>query len=113
MKSIKYLVEFLLVKIFYMIFRILGLKVSSNISGQIFLLYGLFSKRTKIAKSNIKRAFPDLTNKNIDYIVKRMWENFGRNIGEYPNLDRIKVHNNKDIQIKNIQNLLEPLKVVC
>ena len=110
MKSIRYLVEFLLVKIFYIIFRILGLKVSSNISGQIFFLYGLFSKRSKIAKLNIKNAFPDLTNENIDYIVKKMWENFGRNIGEYPNLDRIKVLNNKDIQIKNIENLLEPLK---
>lgn len=110
MKSIKYLVEFLLVKIFYVIFRVLGLKLSSYISGQIFFLYGLFSKRTKIAKLNLKGSFPDLTNKNIDHIVKRMWENFGRNIGEYPNLDRINVLNNKDIQIKNIENLLEPLK---
>jgi KDO2-lipid IV(A) lauroyltransferase len=39
-----------------------------------------------------------------------MWENFGRVIGEYPNLDKIRVINNERIKIINIKNLLNPLK---
>ena len=39
-----------------------------------------------------------------------MWENFGRVLGEYPNLDKIKIKNNKKIKIINLNNLLEPLK---
>ena len=39
-----------------------------------------------------------------------MWENFGRVIGEYPNLDKIKVIDNDRVKIINIRNLLNPLK---
>ena len=39
-----------------------------------------------------------------------MWENFGRVIGEYPNLDKIRVIDNENIKIINLRNLLDPLK---
>ena len=88
----------------------LGLKISSGIASQIFFFYRFFSKRTILAKQNIKKSFPNLNDKDINFIVKKMWSNFGRNIGEYPNLDKVKVMNDKNIEIRNIENLLDPLK---
>jgi KDO2-lipid IV(A) lauroyltransferase len=39
-----------------------------------------------------------------------MWFHFGRVIGEYPHLHKIKVQNNNNIKIIGINNLLDPLK---
>ena len=39
-----------------------------------------------------------------------MWLHFGRVIGEYPHLNSIKIFENSNINIKNIENLLTPLK---
>ena len=41
-----------------------------------------------------------------------MWENFGRVIGEYPNLGKIRVIDNENIKIINLRNLLDPLKKI-
>ena len=39
-----------------------------------------------------------------------MWFHFGRVIGEYPHLHKIKIYNNSNIQVIGINNLLGPLK---
>ena len=52
MKSLKYLIEYMFVRILY-IFRILGFHISSFVAGKIFKIYGIFSKRTSIAIYNI------------------------------------------------------------
>ena len=39
-----------------------------------------------------------------------MWFHFGRVIGEYPHLHKIKIKKNKNIKIVGINNLLSPLK---
>ena len=97
MKSLKYFIEYIFVKLFYIIFRLIGFELSSFITGKIFKIYGYFSKRTLIAISNFEQAIQNKTNKEIQKIVSKMWENFGRVIGEYPNLDKISV---KKITVK-------------
>ncbi len=39
-----------------------------------------------------------------------MWFHFGRVIGEYPNLNKLKIGLNKNIIIKNEENLIKPLQ---
>ncbi len=110
MKSLKYFIEYIFVRIFYTIFRILGLKISSFITGKIFKIYGIFSKRTPKAIYNIGEAIKEKDVKERKTIILKMWENFGRVIGEYPNLDKIRVIDNENIKIINLKNLLDPLK---
>ena len=62
MKSIKYFIEYVFVKIFYFIFRILGFEVSSLITGKIFRIYGFFSKRTSIAINNLGQVIKGISN---------------------------------------------------
>ena len=110
MKSLKYFIEYIFVRIFYITFRILGFKISSFITGKMFRIFGFFSKRTPVAINNIGKVIKGIKDKERKQIIFRMWENFGRVIGEYPNLDKIRVINNERIKIINIKNLLNPLK---
>ncbi|MFL2663058.1 MAG: lysophospholipid acyltransferase family protein [Alphaproteobacteria bacterium] len=110
MKSLKYFIEYIFVRIFYITFRTLGFNISSFITGKIFRIFGFFSKRTPVAINNIGKVIKGIKDKERKQIIFRMWENFGRVIGEYPNLDKIRVINNERIKIINIKNLLNPLK---
>ena len=76
----------------------------------MFLAYGKFSKRNKIVKKNLSKVFPDLTLNKKNKIIKDMWFHFGRVIGEYPNLNKLRIGKDNEISIENESNLLNPLK---
>ena len=83
MKYIKYFFQFLVVIIFFLIFKILGPKLSSNISGKIFEYIGPLFRSKKIIIANIKKAFPDIEYVNLRRMIKLMWNNYGRIFAEY------------------------------
>ena len=83
MKNIKYFIQFLLIIISFVIFKFLGVKFSSNLSGKIFEKIGPFFRSKRIIQSNIKRAFPNTNLENIEKISKSMWNNYGRIFAEY------------------------------
>ena len=83
MKIVKYFFEFLFILVLFFIFRILGYKLSSNLGAFIGSLFGpLFRSKKKIL-TNIKKALPNVDEKNIELIVKKMWKNYGRILSEY------------------------------
>jgi len=53
MKSIKYFIQFLIIFILFFVFKILGLKFASYISGKIVSLIGPFFRSKNLIKSNI------------------------------------------------------------
>ena len=83
MLKIKYFIEFLVIVIFFLIFKILGLKLSSYIGGKLGNLIGPFFRSKKKIKTNILRALPNLQPKEIEKIIKYMWNNYGRILSEY------------------------------
>ena len=83
MKNIKYFIQFLLIIISFVIFKFLGVKFSSNLSGKIFEKIGPFFRSKRIIHSNIKKAFPNTNLENIEKISKSMWNNYGRIFAEY------------------------------
>ena len=87
MKLIKYFVEFLFVVFFFFIFKILRLKLSSNLSCLIFQNIGpLIRNNNKIFK-NINLVFPENNENQNKKIIKNMWCNYGRTFAEYMFLD--------------------------
>lgn len=106
----KKFIEYFVVKFFFLLFKLLGLRVSSFIGGIILFTYGLFSKRNIIARKNLLKAFPKISEKENKRIIKEMWFHFGRVIGEYPNLNKIKIGHNQSIIVENKENLIDPLK---
>ena len=83
MKNFKYLLQFIIVIIFFIFFKIIGAKRSSDLSGKIFEIIGPFFRSKNIIHSNIKRAYPYIEKKNIKTLTKRMWNNYGRVFAEY------------------------------
>ena len=83
MKYIKYFFEFLFSIFFFLFFKIIGPKLSSNISGKIFEIIGPFFRSKKVIYNNIKRALPEIDENNLKNIENSMWNNYGRIFAEY------------------------------
>ena len=99
MKIIRYFLEFVIVIIFFLIFKIIGLKLSSDLGEIIGKYFGpLFRKRT-IAKKNILIAFPNFNEKSINEMIDRMWKNIGRIFGEYIHINKFSIIDNSKKKI--------------
>jgi len=102
--------EYIIVIFFFLLFKLLGLRLSSLTGGMIFSLYGFFSKRNLVVKKNIMRVFPKISSQELNTIISKMWFHFGRVVGEYPNLNKIKLGKKNNIIVENEENLIGPLK---
>ena len=110
MNKLKYFAQFILIVLFFLIFKILGLKLASFISGKFFQLIGPIFRSKKLIQSNIKKAFPKIDEKDLKNITKSMWNNYGRVFAEYmfmKNFRNDKLQNNIEIVGKEI---LEDIK---
>ena len=83
MKNIKYFTQFILALLSFAVFKIFGLKFSSKIGGKIFEKIGPLFRSKKIIHSNIKNAFPNIDQHQLDHITNLMWNNYGRIFAEY------------------------------
>ena len=83
MKYIKYFFEFLFSIFFFIFFKIIGPKLSSNVSGKIFEIIGPFFRSKRVIHNNIKRALPEIDETNLKNIENSMWNNYGRIFAEY------------------------------
>jgi len=83
MKYIKYFFQFLIICIFFIIFKILGSNLSSRLSGKIFEKIGPHFRSAEIIRRNILRVFPDINSTEINTIKNDMWNNYGRVFAEY------------------------------
>tara|TARA_B110000967_G_C18828027_1_gene532472 strand:+ start:526 stop:1386 length:861 start_codon:yes stop_codon:yes gene_type:complete len=111
MKLTKYFFQFLLVMIFFLIFKILGLKSASYISGKIISLIGPLFRSKKIIESNILKALPKLENNDTKNIIYKMWNNYGRILSEYIFIKDFRNSKFKDnLQIEG-QEILEKIKL--
>ena len=109
MKIIRYFLEFVIVIIFFLIFKIIGLKLSSDLGEIIGKYFGpLFRKKT-IAKKNILIAFPDLNENSINEMIDRMWKNIGRIFGEYIHINKFSIIDQKKKIVFTNKNNIEIL----
>jgi KDO2-lipid IV(A) lauroyltransferase len=83
MKQIKYFFQYIVITFLFIIFRILGLKYSSILSGHILKIFGPIFRSSKISYSNITRALPYLKDNQKNNILKKMWGNYGSMLAEY------------------------------
>ena len=83
MKIINYFLQYLLIKLFFLICKIIGYKKASNLGKLIGEKVGPYLKSKKIIKNNINRILPNATKENVNLIIKKMWGNYGRILSEY------------------------------
>jgi KDO2-lipid IV(A) lauroyltransferase len=117
MKIIRYFLEFILVIFFFLIFKIIGLKLSSNLGEIIGKYFGPLFRKKIIAKKNILIAFPNLSEKSIDEMIDHMWKNIGRIFGEYIHINKFSIIDEKKNKIvfvnkKNLEILKKNTKPI-
>jgi Kdo2-lipid IVA lauroyltransferase/acyltransferase len=73
------------------VFRLLPIEWASALGGAIARRIGPFLGISKRARINLRRAFPELPEVEIERIVAGMWDNLGRVAAEYPHLPEIQI----------------------
>ena len=110
MRIIRYFLEFVLVIFFFLIFKIIGLKLSSKLGEIIGRYFGPLFRKKAIAKKNILIAFPNINETSIDQIIDDMWRNIGSIFGEYIHINKFSILDEEKNKIvftnkNNLQNL--------
>ena len=90
MKLFKYFFEFIIVIFFFIIFKILGIKNSSNLGCLIFKKIGPLIRNSKKIKKNIEIVFPKISKSEEKKIIDQMWCNYGRVFAEYMHLKKFR-----------------------
>ena len=111
MKIIRYLIESHIIIIFFIIFKIIGVKKSSDFGGYIGKHLGPFFKKKEIIVQNILFVFPNISKKEINILINKMWENVGRVFGEYIHLKKFSIYDKTKIKINFLSKInIETLK---
>src|SRR5690349_12629622 len=75
----------------FAVFETLPLDRASALGGALARRIGPVLGVSKLARRNLSRAFPELSETEIRRIVTGMWDNLGRVAAEYPHLRRISI----------------------
>jgi KDO2-lipid IV(A) lauroyltransferase len=94
-RRIRYLLEGVGAIILYGFFAALPLPAASATGGFIARRLGPRIGATKRARTNLRRAMPELSKTEIEEIIYDMWDNLGRIIAEYPHLGKFKMFDPK------------------
>jgi len=83
MKIIKYFIEFITIISLFTIFKIIGLRNSSNLGSILGKFIGPLFRSKNITKKNIKTGMGQIHERREAEIINSMWSNIGRTFAEY------------------------------
>ena len=105
MRKFFYLVEFILIKLFFFILIIIGYKNGSNLGDFIGRLFGPIFRSKKLIENNLEQS-GIVDKKNYNKIISKIYGNYGRILAEYPFLKAFRNSKlNKFIEIDGLENL--------
>ncbi len=112
MKLIKYTFEFLIIILLFLLFKLVGLRISQTIAGFIFKNFGPLFRSKKTSCANLSIAFPNLNEPQKNKIMNNMWINYGKIFSEYMFIEKFRTSPkfSNQIIIEN-QSELEKIKL--
>ena len=111
MKNIKYFIQFILIILLLLFFKIIGHKYALIISSKLFSFFGPLFRSKKIIHSNLTNAFPDLSEFEKNKITKAMWCNYGKILAEYVFIKNFRDTKLKQNVIVKGQEILEKIRI--
>ena len=105
---IQYALEIIIIILLFFIFKIVGLKISRNVSGFLFKNFGSFFRSKKTSRANLSIAIPNFNEMQKDKILANMWINYGKIFAEYMFIKKFRISKKFSNQMI-IQNQDEPL----
>ncbi len=103
-KTINYFLQSIFIYSFFLIGRILGLKISRKIFAFFFSVVGPKFKSEKIIKKNLEIFSKEVVDINEEKIISDMWKNYGMTFIEYVFLDYFK-KNKSDVIVEDNSDL--------
>jgi len=103
-KNFNYLFQSILIYLFLLIARIIGLKLSRQIFSFIFLSFAHIFKSKKVISENLYTYNKNISSLEKEKIIASMWKNYGMTFVEYIFLDKFK-KSSSHIEIQGIENL--------
>ena len=100
MKKIIYFLQSLIIYSFFLISKLIGLKLSRLVFSFIFIKIGNFFKSKKIIINNLEKIDSNLNDTEKENLIKKMWSNYGKTFIEYVHLNLFKKRSSH-IKIKN------------
>lgn len=99
--------EFLVTKLLFAIFRVIGIDAASLLAGKFTRAIGpLIKPISRRAERNLKIAFPSWDDTKIKQTIAGVWENLGRTTAEFAHLDKFDPTSRKGrITIQNLETL--------
>ena len=110
MKIFKYLIQFLIISIFFIIFKILGYKIASDFGAFIGSFFGPMFRSKKLIKDNIKNSFSKINDIEILKITETMWSNYGRILSDYMFINKFRKSKLDKHLIIDGQEIFEKIK---
>ena len=104
-KTINYFLQAIVIYLFFLIGRILGLNISRKLYSQFFTLIGPLFKSKKIIRENLNTYFPNISMLDEKKIIKNMWSNYGKTFIEYSFLKFFN-KNKSHVTILGLDNLV-------
>ena len=99
-KKIFYFFQSVFIYLFYLLSKIIGLKLSRMFFSLIFRIVGNLFKSKNIVLDNLERIKPGLSKSDKEIIINNMWSNYGKTFIEYIYLGSFKKKSNHII-VKN------------
>lgn len=110
MKHIKYFLEFIFIIILFLIFKLIGLKLSRILASYLFVILGPLFRSKKTIFSNISLAFPNSEENLKKNISKKMWQSYGRILAEYIFIKNFRSFNSEKYFSITGQKILDEVK---
>ena len=83
MKKFIYLIQFFIISLLLILFKILGYRMASNFGGFIGSFFGQMFRSKKLIENNVKKSLPKINENDTAEIIKAMWSNYGRILSDY------------------------------
>ncbi len=107
-KIILYFFQSVIIYLFFILSKIIGLNLSRLLLSSIFIKIGNLFKSKKIILENLNKINFNLSEEEKEKIINSMWSNYGKTFIEYMFLNNFKKKSDH-IRIKN-KNIIEELK---
>ena len=108
-KKIFYFFQSVFIYLFYLLSKIIGLKLSRMFFSLIFRMVGNLFKSKNIVLDNLERIKPGMSKSDKEIIINNMWSNYGKTFIEYIYLSSFQKKTNH-ISIKNKKAIDEIVK---
>ena len=113
-KTIKYLIQAIFIYLFFLIGKILGIKISRKIFSFLFKKLGPTIKSKNVINRNLLKFSNNLSKTEINKICENMWSNYGMTFIEYIFLKNLRKSNlhiriNGEEKLEKIRNDNKPV----